>query len=34
MENPQAIPALESQLVELALIPYLGEGEARRVAAG
>ena len=33
MEDPQAIPALEAQLVELVLIPYLGEGEARRVAA-
>lgn len=34
MENPQAIPAIEPQLVELLLIPYLGAGEARRVAAG
>ena len=34
MEDPQAIPAMESQLVELILIPYLGEVEARRVAAG
>jgi AcrR family transcriptional regulator len=33
MEDPQAIPALEDELVELVLIPYLGEGEARRVAA-
>jgi AcrR family transcriptional regulator len=33
VEDPQAIPALESQLVELVLIPYLGTGEARRVAA-
>ncbi len=32
MEDPQAIPALETQLVELVLIPYLGEAEARRVA--
>jgi len=32
MEDPQAIPALESQLIELVLMPYLGEGEARRVA--
>jgi AcrR family transcriptional regulator len=32
MEDPQAIPALEGQLVELLLIPYLGEGEARRIA--
>lgn len=34
MEDPQAIPAMEPQLVELTLIPYLGEGEAKRVAAG
>jgi AcrR family transcriptional regulator len=34
VEDPQAIPALEAQLVELLLIPYLGEGEARRVATG
>lgn len=33
MEDPQAIPAQEAQLVELLLIPYLGEGEARRVAS-
>jgi AcrR family transcriptional regulator len=32
MEDPQAIPGLEGQLVELVLIPYVGEGEARRVA--
>jgi AcrR family transcriptional regulator len=32
MEDPQAIPRLQGQLVELVLIPYLGEGEARRVA--
>jgi AcrR family transcriptional regulator len=32
MEDAQAIPAQEAQLVELLLIPYLGEGEARRVA--
>jgi AcrR family transcriptional regulator len=32
MEDPQALPALEGQLIELLLIPYLGEGEARRVA--
>jgi TetR/AcrR family transcriptional regulator len=32
MEDPQAIPVLEKQLVELVLIPYLGEVEARRVA--
>jgi len=33
MEDPQAIPALEAQLVEFLLIPYLGEEEARRVAS-
>lgn len=33
MEDPLAIPALEAELVELVLIPYLGESEARRVAA-
>lgn len=33
MEDPRAIPALEPQLVELLLIPYLGEDEARRVAS-
>lgn len=32
MEDPQAIPPLETELVELVLIPYLGEGEARRMA--
>lgn len=32
MEDPQAIPALEEELVELVLMPYLGEIEARRVA--
>jgi AcrR family transcriptional regulator len=32
IEEPRAIPALEGQLVELLLIPYLGEGEARRIA--
>jgi AcrR family transcriptional regulator len=32
MEDPQAIPSLETQLVELVLIPYLGEHEARRTA--
>ncbi|MGC1167191.1 MAG: TetR/AcrR family transcriptional regulator [Solirubrobacterales bacterium] len=32
VEEPQAIPRLESELVELVLIPYVGEGEARRVA--
>lgn len=33
MEDPQAIPPLETELVELVLIPYLGESEARRMAA-
>jgi AcrR family transcriptional regulator len=33
VEEPQAIGALEKQLVEWILIPYLGEGEARRVAS-
>jgi AcrR family transcriptional regulator len=33
-EDPAAIPTLESQLVELLLIPYIGEGEAKRVSAG
>jgi AcrR family transcriptional regulator len=33
MEDPQAIPALQTELVELVLIPYLGESEARRAAA-
>jgi len=32
VEEPQAIPGLESELVELVLIPYVGAGEARRVA--
>lgn len=32
MEDPQAIPRLETELVELVLIPYLGESEARRMA--
>jgi AcrR family transcriptional regulator len=31
-EDPQGLIALEPQLVELVLIPYVGEGEARRVA--
>lgn len=31
-EDPGALPALESQLVESLLIPYLGEAEAKRVA--
>ena len=34
MEDPQAIPSLETELVELLLIPYLGESEARRMASG
>jgi AcrR family transcriptional regulator len=34
MENPREIPALQPQLVELLLIPYVGKREARRVAAG
>lgn len=34
MEDTQAIPALERELVELVLIPYLGESGARRAAAG
>jgi len=33
MEDPRAISVLHSQLVELLLIPYVGEEEARRVAA-
>lgn len=33
MENPQAIPSLETELVELLLIPYVGEEEAKRIAA-
>lgn len=33
MEDPQAIPSLETQLVEFVLIPYLGKQEARRTAA-
>jgi AcrR family transcriptional regulator len=32
IEDWQAIPDLERQLVEFLLIPYLGEGEARRIA--
>jgi len=32
MEDTEALPLLEPQLVELILIPYLGEVEARRVA--
>lgn len=33
MEDPEAIPSLEGQLVELLLMPYVGRAEARRVAA-
>ncbi|MFL5898200.1 MAG: helix-turn-helix domain-containing protein [Solirubrobacterales bacterium] len=33
-EDPMAIRLLESQLVELLLIPFLGENEARRISAG
>jgi AcrR family transcriptional regulator len=33
-EDPAALPALEPELVETLLVPYLGEGEARRVASG
>jgi AcrR family transcriptional regulator len=32
-EDPGALSALESQMAETLLIPYLGEGEAKRVAA-
>jgi|SRR6476620_2481413 len=32
-EDPQAIPRLRSQLVELLLSPYVGDEEARRFAA-
>jgi AcrR family transcriptional regulator len=32
-EDPQKLPKLEPQLVELVLIPYVGIDEARRVAA-
>jgi hypothetical protein len=31
-EDPQALPALEPQLVELLLIPYLGAEQAKRAA--
>lgn len=34
VEDPGAIPPLEAQLVELLLMPYLGEKEARRISAG
>lgn len=33
MEDTESIPAIESQLLELLLIPYLGETEAKRVAS-
>jgi AcrR family transcriptional regulator len=33
-EEPTATPALEAELTELLLIPYLGPEEARRVAVG
>ena len=33
MEDPQAIPSLETELVELVLIPYLGLADARRLAS-
>lgn len=33
-EDPKAIPCLREQLVEVLLSPYLGQEEARRVAAG
>lgn len=33
-EDPRALEALKPQLVELLLLPYVGAGEARRVAAG
>jgi hypothetical protein len=32
-ESPQALSILEGQIVELVLAPYIGEAEARRVAA-
>lgn len=32
-EDLQAIPAMEAEVVELLLMPYVGEAEARRVAA-
>jgi AcrR family transcriptional regulator len=32
-EDPQALVALEPQLVELVLTPYLGHAEAKRIAA-
>ena len=34
MDDPQAIPPQEAQLVELLLMPYLGVAEARRIASG
>lgn len=33
-EDPGAIPGLEPELLEMLLIPYIGEGEAKRVSAG
>jgi AcrR family transcriptional regulator len=33
-EDPKTISTLQTQLVEVLLAPYLGEDEARRVAAG
>jgi hypothetical protein len=33
-DDPQALPALLPELVELALVPYLGRAEARRWAGG
>lgn len=32
VEDPRAIPSLETELVELVLIPYVGASEARRAA--
>jgi AcrR family transcriptional regulator len=34
MEDPEAIPPQEPELVELLLMPYIGVSEARRVATG
>lgn len=33
-EDPGAISAVEADLVELLLTPYIGEGEAKRISAG
>lgn len=33
-EDPAAIPALEPELLELLLIPYVGQGEAKRISTG